>query len=390
MLGVAPFLPAPSGGVAATFSWDVFFSLDSIWYKQIATTGYEYVNDGGGHSVAFYPLFPLFSKLVMSLGLPFEVSGTLVNHLAFLGALIVLYVWVNEFHGVNAARWSTAVLAWCPLSVFCSVLYSEALYLLFSTAALRAFDKKQYGWFALWGAIASAGRPTAIALLSSFWLVVLTKRREIKAFIATFIAGTGLYLYSLYCQIQFGDALAFMHVQKAWRSSIGFNWADWWKMLMQITVGSTNYKNGYLKDPWHPLAFIIIISCGYLVWRFRHKLGAAKVDYSFAFLGFILWLLAGDPLTNTVMIFGGAYLLWRLRTQLSLITVVYGLCGISLLLISGSTISLNRLAYGIVSLAIALGLLLSRHPRWGYMVMAFFAILLTSFSVRFAQNLWVA
>jgi len=31
---------------------------------------------------------------------------------------------------------------------------------------------------------------------------------------------------------------------------------------------------------------------------------------------------------------------------------------------------------------------LARHPRWGNPVMGFFALLLVSLSIRFAQHLW--
>ena len=98
----------------------------------------------------------------------------------------------------------------------------------------------------------------------------------------------------------------------------------------------------------------------------------------------------GLPLTNVVIIFGGVYLLWHLRGELSLITFVYGFCGVGMLLASGGTISLNRLSYGIVSLAIACGVLLARYPFWGRAVMGFFAILLASFAVQFTQDQWVA
>nr|WP_236117126.1 mannosyltransferase family protein [Hassalia byssoidea] len=391
MLVIVPLLPVPPGGVAAKFGWDVFFSWDSNFYEAIATFGYNYSLPGKQlPSVAFFPLFPLVTRAFMSVGLPFKVAGTLVNNLAFLGALIVLYAWMNERHGKQKARWVTAVLAWCPLSLFGTVIYSEGLYLLFSTATLKAFDKQQYGWTALWGAIATAARPTGIALIPALLLVSLWQRRGVKAYIASLAAGGGLFLWSLYCQITMGDALAFLHAQKAWRPSLGFDWLRWLKMIMQIVVGTTNWKYGYIKDPWHPLLFAIIIGSASLLWYFRNKLDATKVNYGFACLGLFLWLLAGDPLTNVVMIFGGIYLLWRLRRELSLITVVYGFCGIGMLLASGGTISLNRLSYGIVSLAIACGVLLARHPFWGRSVMGFFAILLASFAVRFAQDQWVA
>ncbi len=389
MLLIAPLLPAPPGGIVPTVGWGVFSAWDSVFYEKIATSGYEYTTDGNEHSVAFFPLFPLFIRGAIALGLPVEVAGTLVNNLAFLGALIVLYAWVEERHGISAARWATAVLAWCPLSLFGSVIYSEGLYLLFSTAALRAFDRKQYTWTAIWGAIATAARPTGIALIPAF-LIVAWRERGASAYLASVAAGSGLFLYSLYCGIQFGDFLAFLHAQQGWRPSLGFDWLRWWKMLMQISVGTANWKYGSIKDPWHPLLFLLIVGSSYLLWRYRKQIVAVKVGYGFAGLGLFLWLLAGDPLTNVVMIFGGAYLLWYLREQLSLVTVTYGFACLGLLLVSGSTISLNRLAYGIVSLAIALGVLLARYPRWGYVVMGFFAILLTSFAIRFAQHQWVA
>lgn len=83
------------------------------------------------------------------------------------------------------------------------------------------------------------------------------------------------------------------------------------------------------------------------------------------------------------IVFGGIFLLWRLRTQLDHVVVVYGFCAFTLLLNAGRTISVDRYAYGIISLSIASGLLLARYPRCGYLIIGFFAI-------RFSQQLWVA
>jgi len=390
MLLIAPLLPASGRGIVPHFGWGVFSAWDSAFYEKIATVGYEYATDGNEHSVAFFPLFPLFIRGVMSLGgLPVEVAGILVNNLAFLGALIVLYAWVEERHGIKAARWATVVLAWCPLSLFGSVVYSEGLFLLFSTSALRAFDKKQYAWTALWGALATAARPTGMALIPAFLLVAWRERAGAIAYLASLATGIGLLLYSLYCQVRFGDFFAFLHAQQAWRASFGFDWQGWRKMLMQISLGTKEWHPSLIKHPVHPLLFLLIVGSYYLLWSFGRQLGST-VGYGYAILGLFLWLLGGDPLTNVVMVFGGGYLLWYLRSQLSPVAVAYGFWALGLLLASGSTISLNRLAYGIVSLPIALGVLLARYPRWGYVVVGFFAILLTSFAIRFAQQQWVA
>jgi len=390
MLVFAPLLPIPTDGMKATFSWDIFYAFDSLHYEKIATSGYNFSIHEKEYSVAFFPLFPLLIHSFMMFGLPFKVAGILVNNLAFLIALLVLYSWVNEFYSKSAARWTTAVFTWFPASLFCTVIYSEGLYLLFSTAALRAFDKKQSAWVALWGAIATAARPTGIALIPAFLLTSWQEKRGIKFYLASLATGGGLFIYSLYCQIKFGDALAFIHAQKAWRPSLGFDWQSWLRIIMQITIGPVNTVSGYLKDPWYPLLFMIIVISSYLLWYFRKILGSVKVDYGFYALILFLWLLGGDPLINAVPILGGAYLLWHLRTQLTPITLIYGFSALALILASGGTWSLNRIAYGIISLSVALGVLLSRYPRWGYMSIGFFAILVITFSIRFAQKLWVA
>ena len=66
-----------------------------------------------------------------------------------------------------------------------------------------------------------------------------------------------------------------------------------------------------------------------------------------------------------------------------------GFCSLGLIFISGGTWSLSRIVYGVVSFSVALGVLLSRHPRWGYATIIFFGILMVTISLRFSQGLWV-
>ncbi len=143
----------------------------------------------------------------------------------------------------------------------------------------------------------------------------------------------GISLYSLYCQIKFGDALAFIHAQKAWRGdAAGFAWQGWWQMLMQITIGFTNFKSGYIKDPLHPLLLLIIIGSACLLWRFRLYLGMIKFRNGVCFLWLLLWLLTGDELFKIALVFGGIYLLWLSSAKIPLVTVVYGFSSFALIL----------------------------------------------------------
>lgn len=324
----------------ATIGWESFANWDGDWYRKIVTSGYEYANDGKQHNIAFFPLFPLITRAVMSLGLPYAAAGSIVNSLALLGALIIVYFWVKKRHGIAAARWSTVVLAWCPFSLFSTVTYSEGVFLFLTTASLRAFEKRQHVWASVWGGLATATRANGVALIPTFLFVAWREKRSARAYIAAIATSTGLMLFILYCAVKFGDPLAFVHAQRAWQEP-GFNLNAWWNL--------------FTKD--------LLLRRG--------------IDRAY------------EALTKITMIFGGGYLLWRFRAKLSLVIVIYGFCSLALIVNSGAIRSMERFVYGTVSMSIALGLLLSLYPRWRYPTVGFFALWLAYFSVRFSWKLWV-
>lgn len=395
MLLVTPRLSASSN-----WHWGIFDAWDGIHYRAIATTGYEFIDDGKQHNLAFFPLFPFSIRVLMQFGLSFEVAGLVINNFAFLAALYCLYLWLKECYGTKIAQWGTAVLCWYPAAMFTSVIYTEGLYLFLSIATLRAFDQKQYRWMAIWGAMATATRPTGLALIPALLMAAIKERRSAIAYLASLASATGVLLFSLYCAIRFHNPLAFIAAQRGWRPSLGFDWQGWLNMLMQIVLGEKNWKfgwveasSGLINDPWHPLIFILICVSGYGLYHFRKSLIAAKIGYGFygVFLLLLIWVNLSfiNQLLNTFMILGGICFLWCCRQKLTSVTIFYGFCGVGLLLASGGTISLSRLAYGIVPLSVGMGMLLSRHPRLGSFTLGLFVVLLAKLAVGFAQEQWV-
>ncbi|MBD2362018.1 hypothetical protein H6G36_12615 [Anabaena minutissima FACHB-250] len=393
-------LVTPNLSASSHWHWGIFDAWDGIHYRAIATTGYEFINDGKQHNLAFFPLFPFSIRVLMKLGLSFEIAGLVINNLAFLAALYYLHLWLKECYGTKIAQWGTAVLCCYPASMFTGVVYTEGLYLFLSTATLRAFDQKQYRWMALWGAMATATRPTGLALIPALIIASFKERRGAIAYIASLSTATGVLLFSLYCAIRFRDPLAFIAAQRGWRPSLGFDWQGWLNMLMQIAVGAKNWhfgwvenSSGFINDPWHPLIFSVITGGGYCLYYFRKSLTSAKIVYGFYALVLLLLIWANidliNQLLNALMVLGGSYLLWCCRQQLTPVTVIYGFCGVGLLLASGGTISLSRLAYGIAPLSIAIGMLVSRHPRLGSFTLGLFVVLLGKLAVGFAQEQWV-
>jgi Gpi18-like mannosyltransferase len=310
--------------------WELFSHWDGKWYTQIANLGYSYANDGQQHSVAFYPLFPLLIRGLMTLGMRADAAGVLINSLAFLGALWVVYFWVEERYDAGAAKWTTAVLAWCPFSLFCTVIYTEGLFLFLTASALRAFERGEYIWAAFWGALTTATRGPGVALIPTFLLAAWREKRPPLAYAAGFASAIGFFSFILYCAINLENPLAFIHVQKAW---VQPTWLEIFKDFFSFRLYA-----------------------------------AIKVG----------------------MVFGGCYLLWYLRKRLSITIICFGFCSLVLLVTSGALQSVERYAYGIVSLSIGLGLLLAARPRWGYGLMGLFGIFLLRFSWDFACWLWVA
>jgi len=110
MLLITPYSAPPEG---LAHSWlGSLYMWDSLLYDQIATSGYEYANDGKGHNVASSPF--LVIRAVMTLGLLFNVagntgqSGMVRCSFCTVGSRSVM---------IAAAWWATAVLA-CVLSVW--------------------------------------------------------------------------------------------------------------------------------------------------------------------------------------------------------------------------------------------------------------------------------
>ena len=230
---------------------------------------------------------------------------------------------------------------------------------------------------AAFGALVTATRPPGMVLIPTFLITAWRDRRPFSAYLASLATGLGAIFYSLYCALQFGDPLAFLKVQKAWQPQQDFYGQDWLKMFVQVIAGNAARFPVGIVDPWHPLLFLLICVGFYSLWRLGHTFGETKIDIGYCILALVLWLLAGTPLVNSVMVLGGGYLLWHFRRQIDPLLVLYGFLSLGFIFSSGRAGSAERYAYAIVSFAVVLGLLLARHPRWGYPMMGWFAYLIS-------------
>jgi len=97
---------------------------------------------------------------------------------------------------------------------------------------------------------ATATRPTGMVLIPAFVIVAWRERRPAIAYAAGLAAGGGLLC--LACIVQFILAtLSFCTGTARMASLAWFYWQGWLKMLMQISVGTTNWKHGWIKGYIH-------------------------------------------------------------------------------------------------------------------------------------------
>ena len=340
--GLAPHLsmPAPLNtlpplGSVPNFKpeigWELFTHWDGKWYEDIATRGYTYdANDLTQiYSIAFLPMYPILCNLVMRLGLPFAIAGTLINNLCFLGAAYVLYVWIEELHGRPLAQWTTIALTCFPYSMFGSMAYTEGLFFLSTTVSLRAFDQGRYRLASLSGMVATATRMFGLALVPTFLIRAWQQRRSIAAYGSGLAVPLSLVVFFIYCQVVYGDFFATFQAQKAWLS---------------------------YQSTW--------VSVATKLWDRR--------------------LLSPDSWLRVLVFFGSAVAFWRLRHQLNPTIWIYGLSSIGLLLLSGAADGIVRYVYGITSFSVVLGYGLMKYPAIRLPAIASFTLITGSIAIRFA------
>lgn len=316
-------------GIAAANNWD------GAWYQSIAEHGYGYARLGSQSDVAFFPLFPLVMRAIVTLGVPWTLAAVAFNNLCFFAALLTIY-------HLAARRWSALEARWCvafacaePMSLFASVVYPEALFLALTAVALAALERNRLTAVL---AAAAAGAASAIGIALSLALVARAiAARDTRALVLALLSFAGLAGFALFCALRFSDPLAFVHAQHAWRSGLGFNAGAWNNLIASLTSAG-GFRLNVMTIVLVPVAAI-----------------AAIVQ----------------------------------RKTLGPLMTWYALIAIALLLLSGEPISADRKAAGVIPILMALGRPLARLPYAGVAIVLALATLLALDSWSFARFLWV-
>jgi hypothetical protein len=133
---------------------------DSIWYLRIAEHGYS-----TAASTAFFPLYPLLLRAVGTVTGSYVAAGVLISWSAFAAALVLLRRLSEAELGGEAALATVVLLAFAPLSLFFTAIYTEALFLALAVASAYAARRERWALAGALAALAAATRITGVLLV---------------------------------------------------------------------------------------------------------------------------------------------------------------------------------------------------------------------------------
>lgn len=221
-------VPFPYADAGATL--DPFVVWDAAWYVDIARHGYETsFADLSGRAVtmAFFPLFPALIRLTVAVSPLSPAAAAVFLSLGF-GAAATVLVWflMQRLSGPAAARRSAVLFAFFPGSFVFSMGYAESLMLTLAVACLIALLSRQWMMAGVAGALATATRPNAVALIACcLWAagVAIARRREWRAVAAPLLCPAGILGFFGFLAVRSGEWGAWFKIQTdAWGERFDF------------------------------------------------------------------------------------------------------------------------------------------------------------------------
>jgi Gpi18-like mannosyltransferase len=301
------------GGLSIVSS---FFRYDTGEYKNIIENGYTVV------TVAFFPLFPVAAKFLMTLtSLNSTWALIATSWVFFFLAAIVVFYWVRfelkERHSHLSPWVVIGLIALFPTVFYLVSGYSESIFVFLTASSLFAYRKHHYILAAILGALSALTRVQGAAVAVFFLCDYLFSKdwSKWKKLIPVIIAPLGVIAYMIYLHFAFGNPFEFIIAQQQYWGRLDGNVIKnlissfrpvyaWFLPVLALGLWSI-YR--YLGKSWffYSLIFILIpLSSGRLDSLSRYMLTLIPL-----FLGLALWLESKPRILTTFYIISSAFLL---------------------------------------------------------------------------------
>lgn len=199
---------------------DTLQYYDAEHYIDIALTGYT-----ENYLYAFFPLFPLALKVIISLGISPILGGVIINVLfSYLSTILISKISTDIYKNDDNLN-KNILLIWfySPISLFVTILYTESIFILLSLATFYYYkSKKNYILCGILLGLSVCSRSLAsitFFVLFFFFVIEIIKYKDnrktnfinlLKMYIPATIISC---LYPLYLYIKTGNWKYFADVQ---------------------------------------------------------------------------------------------------------------------------------------------------------------------------------
>ncbi len=312
---------------------DMTVLWDGSWYRSVAQEGYPNplpVDQATGqvrqNAWAFYPLFPLLARMLMSAtGLGFPVVASSLALVAGLGASILMGRLLAEKVGDRVALGAVAVWAAFPASVSLQLAYTESLAMLVLCGLLWALVRRSWllvaGLSLLLGLTRPIAAPVVLVVAVSVYLLWRRRRQQnvtrgelVAALGALGASAVGAVLWPLIAWQVTGSRSAYTDTMSAWRAGRQMTPLKPWLGMSQWAFREFDGAAVYGPVALAVLATtIVVLTCGPWATRLGPELRTWCLVYP-AYLAVVL-----DPITSIfryalplfpllVVILGGGWL----------------------------------------------------------------------------------
>jgi hypothetical protein len=227
-------------------------------YERLALYGYENrpsgFDKGDANNWAFFPFYSILTWGIAKItGLSILVAGSIFTCLTTVWAAIVAWpLFEGKF---RAYFFFCAFLFVGPASYYFSTLYTESLFILLTAAGFVLLREKNYVAAGATGAMMSATRSTGLLFAAAILIGSLQNHLRdggtVRQYFRTLWKRTDLLLavalvpigntaFAAYLWFHSGDALAFVHIQRAWGRAFQDPFGNLWQAL---TVQFETYHN---------------------------------------------------------------------------------------------------------------------------------------------------
>ena len=294
---------------------------DAEWYKELAEEGYKLPRSSGMANWAFFPLYPMVCALIRIITggyINTYAIGMLVSNICIIIAVYyaVRFAWLeldtDKYDRVDIENIIIFLMFAGPCAVYYGSMYTESLFTMCVVLCFYNTKKKNYMMAGVSAAFASATRIVGctliVVLLTDMYVSMYKQHRDeerrivaaIKAFIkdvisdagkllALAICPLGIFVYMTFLRGFCGDAWAFYHVQKAWRTQKLFP-------VIGVLIKSCTGRLGEMSDVKQINGIILGWLCVFTLLLYVIML--VRKHYACGIFGIIALMI---PLTSSVM-----------------------------------------------------------------------------------------